>query len=338
MTTFFVISGVILWIIVIFKLIFIITYYHMRIGAPMIKGTPGSGKAFRTVPSLTGEILEKNGFVKMGDNISYHLKYTETNGDFVHIGIELGLDKLPATIIRIQRARKENPEESDVRYEAYLEFDWIINVFDFNAITSIYHLKMRLSESLDEYEEINITEEGKSTIDDYFTSDTNRSFIRWSIDKMLSDEFNRKWKYNEYNESSIKLIRLGAFDGYHQAIIDILTFIHTNMSDEELHNPLVWKSCMFINYFGKWAPMLVLCNKLNTLLFEKTEENEKKIKQLIRENITEHPERKIFYDENLYSEDKSLEAVIRKKSMFFVPTEDQKFSPGIIVKYRKKEH
>lgn len=178
----------------------------------------------------------------------------------------------------------------------------------------------------------------KSTIDDYFTSDTNRSFIRWSIDKMLSDEFNRKWKYNEYNESSIKLIRLGAFDGYHQAIIDILSFIHTNMSDEELHNPLVWKSCMFINYFGKWAPMLVLCNKLNTLLFEKTEENEKKIKQLIRENITEHPGRKIFYDENLYSEDKSLEAVIRKKSMFFVPTEDQKFSPGIIVKYRKKEH
>lgn len=152
---------VILWIIVIFKLIFIITYYHMRIGAPMIKGTPGSGKAFRTVPSLTGEILEKNGFVKMGDNISYHLKYTETNGDFVHIGIELGLDKLPATIIRIQRARKENPEESDVRYEAYLEFDWIINVFDFNAITSIYNLKMRLSESFDEYEEINITEEGK---------------------------------------------------------------------------------------------------------------------------------------------------------------------------------
>lgn len=177
-----------------------------------------------------------------------------------------------------------------------------------------------------------------STIDDHFTSDTNRSFIRCSIDKMLSDEFNRKWKYNEYNESSIKLIRLGAFDGYHQAIIDILTFIHTNMSDEELHNPLVWKSCMFINYFGKWAPMLELCNKLNTLLFEKTEENEKKIKQLIRENITEHPGRKIFYDENLYSEDKSLEAVIRKKSMFFVPTEDQKFSPGIIVKYRKKDH
>ena len=232
---------VILWIIVIFKLNFIIAYYHMRIGAPMIKGTPGSGKAFRTVPSLTGEILEKN-------------------------GVE------------------------------------------------------------------------KSTINDYFTSDTNRGFIRWSIDKMLSDEFNRKWKYNEYNESSIKLIRLGAFDGYHQAIIDILTFIHTNMSDEELHNPLVWKLCMFINYFGKWAPMLELCNKLNTLLFEKTEENEKKIKQLIRENITEHPGRKIFYDENLYSEDKSLEAVIRKKSMFFVPTEDQKFSPGIIVKYRKKEH
>lgn len=178
----------------------------------------------------------------------------------------------------------------------------------------------------------------KSTMDDYFTSDTNRSFIRWSIDKMLSDEFNRKWKYNEYNESSIKLIRLGAFDGYHQAIIDILTFIHTNMSDEDLHNPLVWKLCMFINYFGKWNPMLELCNKLNTLLFEKTEENEKKIKQLIRENITEHPERKIFYDENLFSEDKSLEAVIRKKSMFFVPTEDQKCSPGIIVKYRKKEH
>lgn len=67
-------------------------------------------------------------------------------------------------------------------------------------------------------------------------------------------------------------------------------------------------------------------------------ENEKKIKQLIRENITEHPERKIFYDENLFSEDKSLEAVIRKKNMFFVPTEDQKHSPGIIVKYRKKEH
>ncbi len=147
---------VILWIIVILKLIFIITYYHMRIGAPMIKGTPGSGKAFCTVPSLTGEILEKNGFVKTGDNISYHLKYTETNGDFVHIGVELGLDKFPATIIRIQRARKENPEQSDVRYEAYLEFDWIINVFDINAITGIYHLKMRLSEKFDEDEVINI--------------------------------------------------------------------------------------------------------------------------------------------------------------------------------------
>lgn len=112
----------------------------------MKKIRKGSGKAFRTIPSLTGEILEKNGFVKTGDNISYHLKYTETNGDFVHIGVELGLDKFPATIIRIQRARKENPEQSDVRYEAYLEFDWIINVFDFNAITGIYCLKMRLSE------------------------------------------------------------------------------------------------------------------------------------------------------------------------------------------------
>lgn len=139
---------VIIWIIMILNLIFIVTdkYYHMRSVPPMIIGTPGSGKAFRTVPSLTGEILEKNGFVKTGDNISYHLKYTETNGDFVHIGVELGLVKFPATIIRIQRARKENPEQSDVRYEAYLEFDWIINVFDFNAITAIYSLKMRLSE------------------------------------------------------------------------------------------------------------------------------------------------------------------------------------------------
>ena len=147
---------VIIWIIMILYLIFIVTVkdYHIRLGTQMIIGTPGSGKAFRTVPSLTGEILEKNGFVKTGDNISYHLKYTETNGDFVDIGVELGLDNFPATIIRIQRARKENPEESDVRYEAYLEFDWIINVFDFNAITGIYHLKMRLSESLDEYEEI----------------------------------------------------------------------------------------------------------------------------------------------------------------------------------------
>jgi len=95
-------------------------------------------------PLVTGEILEKNGFEKL-DSLSYFLKHEETDGDFVKIWITLGSEKFPACEIKIQRSRKEYPEISDVRFEADLEFDWIIDVSDLISILRVYKLEKEIN-------------------------------------------------------------------------------------------------------------------------------------------------------------------------------------------------
>lgn len=121
------------WLIAILKLSSIITRIYGRM-------SPDVSSAL-----VKGEILEKNGFEKK-DNIIYFLKYKETNGDFVKIWVEICSEKFPASGIKIQRARTEYPEISDIYYEADLDFDWNITVYDLKLILSVYRLEIDINE------------------------------------------------------------------------------------------------------------------------------------------------------------------------------------------------
>lgn len=116
------------WMIAILKLSSIITRIHGRMSSDVSSAL------------VKGELLEKNGFEKK-DEILYFIKYKETNGDFVKIWVELCSEKFPACSIKIQRARIEYPEISDIYYESDLEFDWIINVSDLISILRVYRLE-----------------------------------------------------------------------------------------------------------------------------------------------------------------------------------------------------
>lgn len=117
-----------------------------------------------------------------------------------------------------------------------------------------------------------------------------------------------------------------------ETVLQILSFIKVNTTDEELHNPLVWKIVNWINYFGKWNPMVELCYRLNMLLCEKNEENINEIKQLIKDNVEHYPDRNLYWDKEISAEDRNLITFIKNNDFLFIPTDNQKDNPGIIIR------
>lgn len=121
-----------------------------------------------------------------------------------------------------------------------------------------------------------------------------------------------------------------------ETVLSILTFIKVNTTEEEFHNPLVWKIYNWINYFGKWNPMIELCFRLNMLLCEKNENNINEIKQLIEDNINYYPDRKLYWDDEIAIGDRNLTTFIRSNDFLFIPTDNLK--DGIIIRRNVKHN
>ena len=121
-----------------------------------------------------------------------------------------------------------------------------------------------------------------------------------------------------------------------ETVLSILSFIKVNITDEELYNPLVWKIVNWINYFGKWNPMVELCFRLNMLLCKKNKENISEIIQLIKDNIEDYPGRKLYWDNEIVKKDRDLATIIRSYDFLFIPMDNQKDNPGIMIRKNVK--
>ena len=121
-----------------------------------------------------------------------------------------------------------------------------------------------------------------------------------------------------------------------ETVLSILAFIKVNTTDEEYYNPLVWKIRMWINFFGKWNPIVELCFRLN-MLREKSEENISEIIQLIKDNIEDYPDRKLYWDNDIVTGDRNLPTFIKNNDFLFVPMDNQKDNPGIIIRRNVKQ-
>lgn len=121
-----------------------------------------------------------------------------------------------------------------------------------------------------------------------------------------------------------------------ETVLSILAFIKVNTTDEEYYNPLVWKIVNWINYFGKWNPMVELCFRLNMLLCEKSKENISEIIQLIKDNIEDYPGRKLSWDNEIVKKDRDLATFIRSYDFLFIPNDNQKDNPGIMIRKNVK--
>lgn len=117
-----------------------------------------------------------------------------------------------------------------------------------------------------------------------------------------------------------------------ETVLSILSFIKVNITDEELYNPLVWKIVNWINYFGKWNPMVELCFRLNMLLCKKSKENISEIIQLIKDNIEDYPDRKLYWDNEIVKKDRDLTTFIKSYDFLFVPVNNQKDNSGIMIR------
>lgn len=85
--------------------------------------------------------------------------------------------------------------------------------------------------------------------------------------------------------------------------------------------------------------MQELCDKLNSHLPCKSQEDVDTISNMLKEHFDKHPKHKIYWSRKVFidsgfDDEMCFKMLIKRVDMHFVPSEDKEEHPGIVVRYK----